>query len=198
MKQIYSLFIFVLLMIYLAGCGSSNKNLSSVDTGNIPDWYLNPPKDPNYLFSPQTQTSQDMQLAINKAITAGRADIARQVEVKLNSLEKQFGEEVGTDSSSEFLSQFTQATKTVTDQTLIGSRVDKQTLVKDGNIFRAYVLVEYPLGEANQALMQQIKNNEHLYTRFRSSQAFNELDNEIKKYEDWKKNQQREQIPEQQ
>jgi hypothetical protein len=38
--------------------------------------------------------------------------------------------------------------------------------------------------------MQQIKKNNEMYTRFRSSQAFKDLDSEVQKYEEWKKAQQ--------
>ena len=45
---------------------------------------------------------------------------------------------------------------------------------------RVYVLMTLPIGSANQALMSKLKANEHLYTRFRASQAFEELDADIK------------------
>jgi len=61
--------------------------------------------------------------------------------------------------------------------------------VKDGNNWRAYVLVEYSVGAASEALMQQIKNNEQMFTRFRASKAFEEMDKEVKDYEEAKKKQ---------
>jgi hypothetical protein len=51
------------------------------------------------------------------------------------------------------------------------------------------VLVEYPVGAANEAFIKQIKNNEQLYTRLRATQTFNELNEEVKKLEDAKKQQ---------
>lgn len=188
MKKIILPIILSLSVIYLVGC-ASHKNLVDASTGKIPKWYSNVPQDPNYFFAANSQTSRDMQMAVDKATTAARADIARQVQTKMSGIEKLFGQEVGTSDNSEILSEFTQATKDVTDETLSGTHVTKQKIMKDGNTFRAYVLVEYPIGAANQALMQQLKTNNHLYTRFRASQAFKELDSEVKKYEEWKKNQ---------
>ena len=57
------------------------------------------------------------------------------------------------------------------------------------NIFRTYVLIEMPIGEANEQLMNKIKANQNLYTRFRASQAYKELDDEIEKFEQWKRDQ---------
>ena len=42
-----------------------------------------------------------------------RAEVARQVEVKLQGIQKKFDEEVGAGENSTLLQQFTQATKTV-------------------------------------------------------------------------------------
>ncbi|HQT92587.1 MAG TPA: hypothetical protein PL001_11240, partial [Candidatus Kryptobacter bacterium] len=51
------------------------------------------------------------------------------------------------------------------------------------------VLVEYPIGAANEALMQQIKNNNQMYTRYRASQTFKELQDEVDKYDKYKQQQ---------
>lgn len=189
MRTLVSFITFIVLATLVAGCGGS-KSMQSTDTGNIPDWYMNVPNDPNFFYAPNTQVSQDLQLAVDKAVQGGRTEIGRQVEVKINGLQKRFTEETGTAQNSQLLDMFTQASKTIVSTALTGSRVAKQTTVKDGNNWRAYVLVEYPIGAANQALMQQLKNNEQMYTRFRSSQVYKELDDEVAKYEEWKKQQQ--------
>jgi hypothetical protein len=173
----------------LAGCGGGKQSLQSVSECDIPEWYSTPPQDANYLYTARTATSQDMQLALDKATTDGRTEIGRQTEVRVQGLQKRFDEEVGLNADAQLMSQFTQANKTVVSTSLSGSRLKSQYICKDGEMYRAYVLVEYPIGAANEALMQQIKKNNELYTRFRSSQAFKDLDAEVQKYEEWKKEQ---------
>ena len=177
------------LGIALVGCGGA-KSLQSASECDVPEWYTNIPQDPNYLFSSKSATSQDMQVALEKATTDGRAEIGRQTEVRVQGLQKKFDEEVGVGNDAQLLQQFTQANKTVVSTSLSGTRVRSQKMCKDGNIWRSYVLVEYPIGAANQALMDQLKKNEQLYTRFRASQTFKELDDEVQKYDEWKKQQQ--------
>lgn len=167
------------------GCGSS-KTTSDCE---VPDWYLTVPQDPNFLFSAKSATSQDMQLALDKATTDARTEIGRQTEVRIQGLQKKFDEEVGVNADAQLLQQFTQANKTVVSTSLSGSRIKTQKICQDASTWRSYVLVEYPIGAANQALMEQLKKNEQMYTRFRSSQTFKELDDEVQKYEDWKKQQ---------
>lgn len=185
MKRFFTAVLVLFAVLYMFGC-SSSKPLPATETGNIPDWYLNTPQDPNYLFAPSTASSKDLQLAVDKAVTDARAEIGRQVETQVQGLQKKFDEEVGVGDNATLLSQFTQATKTVVNQSLNGSNVQKKEVVKDGQNWRAYVLVAYPIGAANSAMMEQIKKNQEMYTRFRSSQTFEELDKEVKKYEEWK------------
>ena len=187
MQILKSLCATALVAMLLVGCGGGSEPLQKTDTGDVPDWYLNKPEDPNYLHAVNTSTSKDMQTAVDKATQAARTEVGRQVEIKINALQKRFTEETGIGDDAQLLDQFTQASKTVVSTSLSGSKEKQKKLVKDGNNWRAYVLVEYPLGAAQEALREQIKKNEQLYTRFRASQTFKELDDEVNKYEQSKK-----------
>ena len=182
MKRLTILFLFLVSLFLLNACGGS-KELAKTDTGDIPEWYLNTPTGANYIFEAASSTSRDMDLAINKASTEARAKIARSLEVKVNSMQKKFEEEVGQGENSEFLSQFTQATKTVVSSELRGSQITEKKLVKDGNNWRAYVLAKYPIGAAQKAFLNKITNNQNLYTRVRATEAFNELEKDVYKYD---------------
>jgi hypothetical protein len=171
-------FLAVFMLSFLIGCGASTNTTSE---GDIPAWYLQEPNNPDYLFAAASATSKDLQLAIDKATTDARANIAQQVQLKLEGLQKSFTEEVGTGENANLLEQFTTATKTVVATELTGSQVEKKEVIQDGDLFRSYILVKYPIGAAGQALLGQLKNKEELYTRFRSSQAYKELEEEIKK-----------------
>ena len=182
------LFLLPVLGSAIIGCGGS-QSLQSAGTGDIPDWYMKVPQDSIYLLSPNSQASQDMQLAVDKAMAGGRADIGRQLEVKIEGLQKRFTEETGTGNDAQLLQMFTEAEKTVVSTTLNGSKAKNQKIVKDGDLWRAYVLVEYPIGAANEALLQQIKNNEQMYTRFRATETYKELQDEVDKYNKFKQEQ---------
>lgn len=183
------------LTMLISACGSSRQSVdltpvsSSETLKKVPGWYTTVPQDPNHIYAAATATSQDMQLAINKAQTEGRNQIAQQMEVKFNGLQKRFQEETGLANESEYLDQFTSAYKSIVSTVLHGSRISKQETMTEKNIFRSYVLIEMPIGEANEQLMSKIKANQNLYTRFRATEAYKELDNEIEKFEAWKRDQ---------
>ncbi|HIG47317.1 MAG TPA: hypothetical protein EYQ20_13135 [candidate division Zixibacteria bacterium] len=183
------------LAVLVSACGSSLKSVdltpvsSSETLKKVPDWFITVPQDPNHIYAAATATSQDIQLAINKAQTEGRNQVAQQVEVKFDGLQKRFQEETGLTNESEYLDQFTSAYKSIVSTVLHGSRISKQETMTEKNIFRTYVLIEMPIGEANEQLMNKIKANQNLYTRFRATQAYKELDDEIEKFEQWKRDQ---------
>ena len=174
------------LLPVVVGCGGKTTNLTPSPNKetlkNMPDWYLEPGIRDNHLFAVATATSKDVQTAVNKAKMGARADLATQMQTRMTNLTKDFQEETGEGDDSEYLQYFSSATKAVTDQVLSGSRLEKKHPVIEGDIWRAYVLMSLPIGPANQLLMDRIKANEKVYTQFRATKAFEELDQELEAY----------------
>jgi len=176
MKKAFAGFLVVVLLV---GCAHGGGK-------PCPAWFDNPPKDPNFMFATATGLSKDLQLAINKAKAEARAELAAQVETQVMSLFKKFNEEVGNPQEPEFLQMVTDVKKLVVDQTLYGSRIAKQHTAKEGDAWRACVLMEVSFNDMKMAMMDQIKKQEALYTRWRASQAFKELEEEVEKLREYK------------
>jgi len=181
-----NLFILFVLSFLLMSCGGPQQ-MTNVSAGKPPTGFINPPQDPNVLFAAQTATSQDMQTAIDKAVVSGRAELARQLETRVQSWRKRFDEEVGTGVTADYSSFFSQTTEEIVSESLTGSRIRSQEVKKDGDFWRAYVIMEYPVGAANRVLVEKIRQNEDVRTRFEATEAFEELERKAKEYEAWKK-----------
>jgi hypothetical protein len=181
-----------LLLLVAAGCGTkkggstSPKNVPKIDA---PDWYMDPPRDNDRVVGVATATSRDLQTALDKAKQDGRVDIARQLDLRVMGLSKRFVEETGLDADAELLGMWDQVSKTVVSDSIVGSRMAKQKLDRQGGAYRAYVMMEMPIGEASARFLEKIRAEERLYTRFRASEAFDELDREVQAYEEWKRQQ---------
>lgn len=158
---------------------------------DIPDWVINPPKDsPTIAYSSGQGESRDMSIAVNAAEADARNKAATSFQTELKSLEDKFQSSVRGDAGGEeVLNTFRQAVRTVTNQTLTGSRVAQRKVTMDpsGTSYRVFVLMELDRGAAKLALMDKVKADAALYARFRASQAFSDLDGEIKKIEEAKK-----------
>jgi len=132
-------------------------------------------------------TSKTINIALDKAKTRGRVEVAQIMEVKVDSMKKDFSEEVGEGQGSELNALFTAAAKVVTHKIMTGSvPKDLKYEQADGQI-QAYALMVIDPKVIADAFNDQSNSQKAMYTRFRASQAFNELDQEIKKYEEFKK-----------
>ncbi len=185
-KKMIAFITVTLLILSVFGCGGGKK---MVDEDKTPEWYINPPQSEDKLYESYSSTSQEMQLAFDKAKTGARKGIAQQMEVKVQSLEKMFKEEVGSGENAELNTFYNQTMKAIASRTLNGSRVKERKIQKEGGVYRAYVLMELPLGDFRSKLVGKVKNNKNLYERFRASQAFDEMEKDVKEYEDYKQGQ---------
>jgi hypothetical protein len=179
--------------LLLLACGGSqqmttgqtaNENSNKVSGDSpCPDWFLKVPEAPDYLFAAATSTSRDLQTAINKAKQDARVDIGSQVETRLQALTKQFKEEIGEGVDARIDAQFTTVSKSVVSTTLRGCKVKNQSTKQEGPIWRACVLMEYPIGAANAKFLQSLKDSEVLRQKAAATDAFKELETEVQKYE---------------
>jgi hypothetical protein len=173
----------IALTLLAVGCaGPRSTSLTPVASKEVleetPEWYLEVPSDDEKLFAVGTATSRNMHTAQSKAQLVARADLAQQLSTRVEGLTKQFVEETGLGDDSTFLTQFSDATKAVTQETLVGSRVDEQKLVPERDIYRAYVLMSLPLGTMRRLLLRRIEEDDEL-THLRSTAAFDELEREL-------------------
>ena len=160
---------------------------SAATLRGMPKWFRSPPKnDDRFMYAPATATPQDVQVAINKAQAEGRAGLANQLEVKYSALTRRFVEETGIARDAQLLTEYEQTYKSVVSQVLYGTAAKEQQFQIDGGVYRAWVLMELPVGEASKKLLEQIRAQEQMYTRFRATEAYKDLNSEVEKYDAWK------------
>jgi hypothetical protein len=155
----------------------------------MPKWFAKPPKDDKFLYAPATATSKDLQIARNKAEAEGRLQLGQQLEVKYSALTRRFAEETGEGAGAQLLQEYEQTYKAVVSQVLVGTKPKSSEFQVEDGVYRAWVLMELPVGAASERLLKQIQAQEQMYARFRASQAFKELNAEVEKYEQWKSGQ---------
>ena len=54
--------------------------------------------------------------------------------------------------------------------------------MESGNIYRAYILIEWDAGAANKKLLAKIKADEALYTAMRGTELFDEMEEKVEAY----------------
>ncbi|QHI69019.1 LPP20 family lipoprotein [Tichowtungia aerotolerans] len=130
--------------------------------------------------------SRSLEIALSKAKMNARRELAQMLETKIESLQKSFTEETGLAADAEILSQFSSTAKSITSQQIRGSAAKELKYEAGSETITACALMELN----PKIILDQFEKEEQLYTRFRASKAYEELDKEIKEYEAYKKEQQ--------
>jgi hypothetical protein len=152
---------------------------ASVD--DLPSWFTNPPTDQYSIYAPGTATSSDLQFAEDKAILGAKRALADRINSKLSSKMKEFLSETGAGENTQVLAESERVTSNlITEVNLSGYNITEKKFVPAGQQYRSYVLLQYPLGNANRIMVDQVNKNTLLQSKLRASKAFQELERDIR------------------
>ncbi len=193
-------YIYLVLAMFITGalivaCGSSNPKVSATDPGAM-EVIEDPFQDLTDMANQIVQsggvaavgqgTSARQDLAKKKAVTDAQGQLAEIFNLKVQKLKKSFQEEVGSANDSEINEAFSEVTKTLTSQLLRGAIVKKVKYMRNretGQITAAAVVAIEP-NVVNMSILDEMKTKRpKLYERFRASQAYKELKDEMEQYE---------------
>lgn len=168
----YVLSMFAVVALIIGACGGGN-----VSRGDIPKWYLNPPKDDDIIYGVGASTKmQSIQLAKRNADDLARAGIASVINSDVASMMRSYLQQSGTMEAARAL-QFTEAvTKVVSEVSLSGAVITKSE-EKGGRIFS---LAEISKDSVNNALLNAVKDAAAEFSELKARRAFDDLNNEIK------------------
>ena len=149
---------------------------------NIPDWFKKQPDDNGNIFSAGTSVTPDLQFSIDAAVLNAKVVLADRINSRLRSQAKQFKAKVGSgDLDASVMSEFERAVKNIiADTDVSGYSMSEVEIVPHGTQYRAYVLLEYPVGKANRILVSQVNKNKILQSKLRASKAFKKLEEDIR------------------
>lgn len=155
------------------------KNVETA-VSKMPSWYMQPPQDANAIFTAGSESSPDMQMAIDSAANSARRALAFQLGAKTSAMMKDFAGQTGTAGDAEVVREIDRVTKTVAaDINIAGYIREKSEVIAEGKNYRAFVLLRYPLGESNKVIADQVRKSKVLDTKLRASKAFQDLEQEI-------------------
>ena len=182
----------ILSTMFLTGCGSKGgpdltPEASKRTIRSAPDWFLNPPLKEGFITNSSSATSQDMQMALDKARTSAASTLAGLIESEWNGLVKRAQEETGLAENSQIIDQFSNTQEQVISNRLKDIRVSQREIMEEKTdngtrIYRAYVLVEFDEGAAQKRLLAQIKADEQLFTAMRATELYDEMEQKVEAY----------------
>jgi len=145
-----------------------------------PKWFLEPVVENNAIYAVATDYSNDLQFSIDKALLNAKVGLATQISNKVSSKMKEFAQEAGVGTDAQVVKEIEKvSTELVTEVNLAGFTIVKREIIQQGAGYRSYVMIRYPLGDANRMVVEQTKKNAILDSKIRASKAFQELEKDI-------------------
>jgi hypothetical protein len=149
---------------------------------DIPDWCLNIPSSNSALYACGSGNSSNLNMSRTRANLDAKRQLADMIDSEISSRMEDFLSSVGTGSNEQIKQQSEIITKNVTIEAKLAGYKQVQAEAQNiGSKYQIYVLLEYPIGQANQALVNQIKQNQALSTQEAADEALAELEAEINK-----------------
>tara|TARA_R110002110_G_scaffold237848_1_gene453622 strand:- start:133 stop:798 length:666 start_codon:yes stop_codon:yes gene_type:complete len=147
----------------------------------VPDWFKEMPEHDRNIYSAGTATAPDIQLAIDVATLNAKTVLADRINGKLDSMTKSFVAKIGqSDIDTSVLTEIETVTKNVIASVdVAGYSQVKLDVLPAGTQYRAFVLLEYSDLEATKIMMNRLRKDRMVYSRIRSTKAWEELEREV-------------------
>ncbi len=180
MKKFTIIAIMIVAVLVTTACGG-NGNTNSVKKVYEPEWYrLQDNVEFVQVYGKSVKVSENS--SYDAAYANAMLEAALYVETYVKGMIKNYEEEAGV-NNPQLLALVSKVVKAVASAKFNNTLVTKQeTIVTAENRFKTFVRVSIPKEAVNKNLVNKIKNEEALYNQFKASQAFGELEEEVKKY----------------
>jgi hypothetical protein len=171
-------------VVAVVGCASGpqtqQEKIVHETISNLPNWYTELPAHDSSkeLYVAGTGASTNLSLAKDKAILDVEKQLANKISAQVSSRFKQYIREVGADTPLTIEDNEIVVKKLVTEAEVAGYEQMDSVVVREGKMFRIYVLANYPIEEN---VLRAIRQQEKAMRKFSGDRdkAFKELDAEI-------------------
>lgn len=162
--------------------GLSKTDEASLTVVMVPDWCTQMPTSDLSIYACGIGNSSNLNMSNSRALLDGKAKIAGQINLQVTSRMTDFLEDLGGDNNDQVRQASERIIKSVSKETEIaGYKEIKSEFQNIGDKFQTYVLLVYPIGEANQRLYNKIKEDDILSNQEAVDAALEELEAEINK-----------------
>ena len=153
-------------------------------TIDLPNWYIKPPASTDeYIFFAGTGYSSDLAMSREKALLDSQMKLADTLNGAMNAMIKQ----QKSDSTGSVISDKTSITikKVISNTVMTGYMIEDSKILSENRNYRTFILVRYPIGDANRLLKSQLQQKQSLNTLSDDSLQ-KELDKEVEAKSDKK------------
>ena len=169
----YLIAIVIFVTLILTGCGTFNKvnpfdeGMIEIEKskGEIPEWFLEPEQsDKKFITAVATETSKDMQFAIDKAMMVAKVQLASKLKTDVEALTRSSSVESGF-GIKDVEEETDRVQQTRVRQAIGFYKREHLQVFKEKGGYRAYVMLKIQVDEARR-LTDNKKDNESREEKF--------------------------------
>lgn len=196
----YTPYLLIFILIIFTACSQKVKDLSKIDGFNenkndlsiedylskipkdLPKWMLNLPENDSYIFASGTNFNQVLQNSIDRASNNAFNRLAVKISSHIMSELKKYASEINSDDMFIINSEITKSSSIeVIKDLIIGYQTIDTRIIKDGVLFRTFILVRYPTLELNKLTIRTIDNNKNLVELISKSESYQLMKSSVEK-----------------
>ncbi len=148
----------------------------------MPNWCKKLPGNEDARYSCGIGISYDLNLSRTRSIMNGKALLVDSIKSTIMSKIDNYTKTTGTKNNEQVKKRLEIISRNlIPETTLVGYKVTESMVINEKGKYRYFTLLEYPIGEKNQELLNQIKQDEILSTQKDADKAMADLEAEIEK-----------------
>ena len=156
-----SILLAAVLALSVAACSSTKTQggfqSDASKPANVADFYLEPPAHSGTdAYFAGTAVSRDLSMANEKAKLDAERKLANFLEGRVKTMTRQYKVDGGNADQNLYAEKTEIVAVKAAKASIAGSQRVNIKVYQEGNLFRVYVLMKFPLGEANRIAQRQI------------------------------------------
>ena len=149
---------------------------------DLPKWMINLPVNDKYIFASGTNFNKVLQDSIDSASNDAFNRLTVKLSGQIMSILKIFASEIKSDDMFIINNEITKSSSIESIKDLIiGHQTIDTRIIKDGALFRTFILVRYPKKELNKLILRTIENNKNLEELLLESESYQFMKSSIEK-----------------
>ena len=142
-----------------------------VSVSQAPEWYIKPPTSGAALYSVGEAMQRNLTLARRASLNQAKVGLAEKFASYTEGFDEQY-----LDGQGE---EFKTGAKTAFNQKLVGFEVLKRETIENNGMVQTYVLLEYPIGEANRLIVGEVRKHQTELMLARKNKGFRAMEEKL-------------------
>ena len=149
---------------------------------DLPKWMINLPENDKYIFASGTNFNKALQNSIDRASSDAFNRLAVKISGQIMLELKIYAGEIKSDDMFIINNEITKSSSIESIKDLkIGYQTIDTRIIKDGALFRTFILVRYPKEELNKLALRVIENNKNLEELLLESESYQIMKSSLEK-----------------